>query len=624
MSQEHIATTGVTSNPNKPVARQEIRTFAKDKELWDLYLLGLERFQAVDQEEPLSYFQIAGIHGRPYIPYDDTGAVSANKSGFGGYCTHSSILFPTWHRPYLALFEQVLAKHVTDIANEYRGDMKAKYIEAAQRFRIPYWDWAADPDLPDSIARGGKVSVNSPTGPRDIPNPLYSYTFHPIYPNLDGTPKLTKWDEFPSTVRYPKLASQSDRAGALKRTLEGNVAKKVINNQQLTLRDRTYILLTQYNQYSYFSNNVAGDSLEPNSFESLESIHGTIHKWVGDNGHMSVADHAAFDPIFWLHHCNVDRLFALWQAINPNSYVVKQFNRMGNFTTEKDKSEGCGSSYIGYVRTTYQMIGIDTPLRPFRKPNGKPWTSEEVWSESSVKKDINRLYTKNSAVATIAPKFLQAATASTPLSSEASAKQNVKAQRAFRAPVMKLSEDIDLNMTDDPAFHDNKHYIEWVANITTEKYAAKTTFSVHIFLGDFSIYALEWSHDPNLVGTHVIFANELGVTGCERCRNDAERHLPVTGMIPLTGALGDRLGKDKLRSLTPELVVPYLRRELHWRIQQNNGTVIERSEIPSLKVSVAHFVVTIPQKADEFPVWDDGHTHPEITDGRLGGANHND
>lgn len=24
---------------------------------------------------------------------------------FGGYCTHSSILFVTWHRPYLALFE---------------------------------------------------------------------------------------------------------------------------------------------------------------------------------------------------------------------------------------------------------------------------------------------------------------------------------------------------------------------------------------------------------------------------------------------------------------------------------------------------------------------------------------
>lgn len=24
---------------------------------------------------------------------------------FGGYCTHSSILFVTWHRPYVALFE---------------------------------------------------------------------------------------------------------------------------------------------------------------------------------------------------------------------------------------------------------------------------------------------------------------------------------------------------------------------------------------------------------------------------------------------------------------------------------------------------------------------------------------
>jgi tyrosinase len=72
----------------------------------------------------------------------------------GGYCTHSSILFPPWsvshirhvlnfvlipsrHRPYLALFEQHLAKHVTDIANEFPADKRQRYQQAAQRFRIP-------------------------------------------------------------------------------------------------------------------------------------------------------------------------------------------------------------------------------------------------------------------------------------------------------------------------------------------------------------------------------------------------------------------------------------------------------------------------------------------------------
>jgi hypothetical protein len=29
----------------------------------------------------------------------------------------------------------------------------------------------------------------------------------------------------------------------------------------------------------------------------------------------------AFDPIFFLHHCNVDRLLSLWAALNPSVWV---------------------------------------------------------------------------------------------------------------------------------------------------------------------------------------------------------------------------------------------------------------------------------------------------------------
>lgn len=153
--------------------RLEIRELEKNADQWNVYLLGLNRFQQMNQTDKLSYYQIAGksyiqisgstgipfqllcsqhgiytttesdlertnqllqpssnypskfvqrtsintnihrssliytigIHGRPFIPWD--GAAQAPGGG-GGYCTHSSNLFPTWHRPFLALFEVCL------------------------------------------------------------------------------------------------------------------------------------------------------------------------------------------------------------------------------------------------------------------------------------------------------------------------------------------------------------------------------------------------------------------------------------------------------------------------------------------------------------------------------------
>lgn len=44
----------------------------------------------------------------------------------------------TRHRPYLALFEQSLCKHVHEIAAEYKNAAdKERYLKAAARFRLP-------------------------------------------------------------------------------------------------------------------------------------------------------------------------------------------------------------------------------------------------------------------------------------------------------------------------------------------------------------------------------------------------------------------------------------------------------------------------------------------------------
>jgi len=48
---------------------------------------------------------------------------------------------------------------------------------------------------------------------------------------------------------------------------------------------------------------------------ALEGIHNSGHVWVG--GSMGSILTAPADPIFWMHHCEIDRLWAEWQTNNP-------------------------------------------------------------------------------------------------------------------------------------------------------------------------------------------------------------------------------------------------------------------------------------------------------------------
>src|SRR5207248_78456 len=41
-------------------------------------------------------------------------------------------------------------------------------------------------------------------------------------------------------------------------------------------------------------------------------LHGNVHVAIGNRRGMGQVPWAANDPIFWLHHCNIDRLWASW------------------------------------------------------------------------------------------------------------------------------------------------------------------------------------------------------------------------------------------------------------------------------------------------------------------------
>jgi tyrosinase len=98
---EKRAFTATTGVPGTAYPRLEIRDLKRNNpDQWNLYLLGMQRFMGMSQSEKMGYYQIAGVHGRPFVEYNDVPGVRD-----GGYCPHVSNMFLPWHRPYLAHFE---------------------------------------------------------------------------------------------------------------------------------------------------------------------------------------------------------------------------------------------------------------------------------------------------------------------------------------------------------------------------------------------------------------------------------------------------------------------------------------------------------------------------------------
>jgi tyrosinase len=75
---------------------------------------------------------------------------------------------------------------------------------------------------------------------------------------------------------------------------------------------------TEYKAFKVFADQ--GFTTGSGASGSLEGIHGNYHGLIGGTGHMGAVAVAAFDPVFWIHHCQIDRWFAIWQAIHPDSW----------------------------------------------------------------------------------------------------------------------------------------------------------------------------------------------------------------------------------------------------------------------------------------------------------------
>ncbi|KAI0966132.1 Di-copper centre-containing protein [Xylaria arbuscula] len=287
--------------------------------MWDLLIRGLDALQNKPEDDERSHFEVAGIHGMPYAPYNDVGPVSGGS--WGGYCPHQSPQLIPWHRAYLVLYEQLLGDEVQRLALEYTDDEASAYRDASQKLRLPYWDWASDPTLPASSTQEN-ITVNGPNGKIVLHNPLYNYRWQ-TYP-LNETQFPGQGGMGPATTR-----GQDENPQETKDFVKESVY-------------RTFASTKTYDEMA----SMAG------SGSSFESPHNAIHNSVG--GSFLNLDLTSFDTLFLLHHCNLDRLAAMWTATHNEAVQTQPFTSQGLYSTAQG-----------------EIITADSPLKPFYQADGR-------------------------------------------------------------------------------------------------------------------------------------------------------------------------------------------------------------------------------------------------------------
>ena len=451
--------------------------------------------------------------------------------------------------------------------------------------RIPYWDSALYPWLPYAVTIP-KIAIMTPTGNKSLDNPLYSYRFQADAAG-NGFPAGHPFANFQNTVRWWNFTTQSQNESAANAALRSNAP---------TIMQLTYQLFANVKDFPTFSCSLPGG--QPNVANNIETIHNSIHNSVGGLGHMQFPEVAAFDPMFWLHHANVDRILALWQALNPDQWMVPTKNVYGSY---------------------YEPYGtIDSgtsALAPFHSDNGTSmFTSDDVRSTSRfaytypemsdtsmdsntlmyhVRQQVNRLYNPfmfPSRKRTVSRPLRRAA-------NFASAFSRISLDDAKRLSV-------------------NNADRQWFAKITIDRFAYQTSFAIYFFMGQPPSDPHLWPSASNLIGSQGQFI----IADVAAMHPDGIPGGTIEGEVTLTHTLVGGMTRGFIAGLSPESVLPVLQHGLQWRASTADGCEIGCAELSGLIISVGSRAVQPAKDENCFPIYGDVEWHGEVTQGKPGGA----
>lgn len=223
------------------------------------------RTRALDN--PRSWRYQAAIH-----EFNRVGTPAADAGTYWNQCQHGSWFFLPWHRWYLLYFEEIVAKTIVDLGGP-------------ADWSLPYWNYSED------------LAVN---------------------PNARILPKAFRDLKMPDGSDNPLHVKERSAAANGGRDVTGDLGVSLD-----CLKERQFQSVGPDgfgSPKTGFHHNAGAINATAVEFTPHGSIHGAVG---GGTGFMSRFDTAGLDPIFWLHHCNIDRLWEVWRKrdsshVNPS------------------------------------------------------------------------------------------------------------------------------------------------------------------------------------------------------------------------------------------------------------------------------------------------------------------
>jgi tyrosinase len=280
--------------------------FTNQDLLW--YAKGVQAMMSRALSDPTSWWFFAAIHGEYVNPktvwyvnppqFPDWGfiqgppgvptsplPIQGTQDLYWNQCQHGSWYFLPWHRGYLLALEAQL-----------RADIVA--LGGPATWALPYWNYFGG----DGGSQGAIPPAFSQQSLNGAPNPLYVAMRYGPGGNAD--------------IYVPTPAWEASHAGA-PAPGDGDVTDDCLGDDLYTGADPRTPLPGFGGPVTPFSH--PGDDTPHGNMES--NPHDLVHVYVGGQpGHSSsyglMADPgiAALDPIFYLHHCNIDRMWAIWNG----------------------------------------------------------------------------------------------------------------------------------------------------------------------------------------------------------------------------------------------------------------------------------------------------------------------
>ncbi len=286
-------------------------------------------------------------------------------------CPHGNWWFPVWHRGYLGWFERT--------CRDLSGDPD---------FALPFWDWTAQPRVPRQLFQGVLNPANS----------AYVSSYNAFFAQLSD-PMSALWKSFSAA----QLKEQSLRGF----TSMDDVWKQVQSDPMFCPPPPVRALTSSQPGFDAptkkaVSLDIIHKALAPKDYISFGSDKAPFHSQGVGSGILEGQPHnnvhncigglmqdmlSPIDPIFFMHHANIDRLWDVWtrkqQKLNlptlPTGADLQAWQSEPFLFFHDDKGNPVSQTTAGDYATIGQFdysyesgSGEDVVISAVAQPNAAP------------------------------------------------------------------------------------------------------------------------------------------------------------------------------------------------------------------------------------------------------------